>query len=364
MRYLSIILLILMATNLFCQSKKNRIGDLKLYDGKITRTKNVIDNIAGIPVKMIRLTIKTERKPLIKDWYYFDAKPIYAKGKIKNKIFLSYAADPTGIVRDSMVNEIRKYIKLKDEMLECCKSVDTLLKYEKREMNKCCDFVDSLLEYGKEEMSTCCNYLDSLLYAKKKLKSKIFLSYATDSTGIVYDSMANEIQEYIKFKGEMFECRKSVDPHFQDEKGELITYCNSVGSLLEDKKKEMSRCCNHLDSLLYAKEIENSKCCDHVYSEILDKTYLFLCDSSAIPIIQANSDSIFALAKETFEDFSIIYLNKTVYKFQMFDAWHWGHMNRIMHKHFNILKNNEQCEFLESIDDDFDVVKKILEKEN
>lgn len=86
----------------------DQIGQLKFTDCKTIKTDTVIDTISGQPVKMIRLTITANTKVQMSCNYGDPSRNKYET--IKNKIAVSYAYDSTGIILDSIVNEINNYV--------------------------------------------------------------------------------------------------------------------------------------------------------------------------------------------------------------------------------------------------------------
>lgn len=81
---------------------------LRLTDAEVIKTEQVIDTISGKSIQMTRITLVANTKVQMSCNYGDPSKNSFET--IKNKIAVSFAYDSTGIVKDSMLQEIKKYI--------------------------------------------------------------------------------------------------------------------------------------------------------------------------------------------------------------------------------------------------------------
>lgn len=86
----------------------DQIGQLKLTDSKIKKTETTVDSIAGLSVKVTRLTVTAKTKVQVSCNYGNPDKNEYKT--IDNKVAISYAYDSTGIIYKAIISEIKNYI--------------------------------------------------------------------------------------------------------------------------------------------------------------------------------------------------------------------------------------------------------------
>lgn len=95
---------------LFCQTT-DQIGQMKFVKCKIIETEKAIDTISGQPFKVLRLiiTAKTSLQLISDSWEN------HPDTTINNKLTVSYAYDSTGVIYDSIISEIKKYVLEKEK---------------------------------------------------------------------------------------------------------------------------------------------------------------------------------------------------------------------------------------------------------
>ncbi len=104
-KQLPILLLLLQGLSLFAQTDKLA---LRLTDAEIVKTEQEIDTISGKSIQMTRITLVANTKVQMSCNYGDPSKNSYET--IKNKIAVSFSYDSTGIVKESMLQEIKEYI--------------------------------------------------------------------------------------------------------------------------------------------------------------------------------------------------------------------------------------------------------------
>ena len=107
MRYTFIILLILFAVQTYGQTI-NQVGDLKLLDAKVIRVDTVLENICGQNTKVIRLTVLATTKVQLSCNYGDPSKNIW--DTVRSTAYICYAVDTTGLIHNSVINEIKEYV--------------------------------------------------------------------------------------------------------------------------------------------------------------------------------------------------------------------------------------------------------------
>jgi len=107
MRYFFLAIFFFLSQFLFSQAP-NQIGELKLSEATVIKIDTVLDNICGYTIKVIHLTILAKTKVQLSCNYGNPSKSMY--DTVQNKVYISYAYDTTGIVHDSIINEIKQFV--------------------------------------------------------------------------------------------------------------------------------------------------------------------------------------------------------------------------------------------------------------
>jgi len=116
MRFYKTILLILLlplSVLIVHGQSTEQIGQLKFTECKIKKTETAIDTIAGLLVKVTRLAITAKTNVLIRSNFLYPEKGKYKT--IRNKVVINYAYDSTGVIYDSIISEIKKYVAEQEE---------------------------------------------------------------------------------------------------------------------------------------------------------------------------------------------------------------------------------------------------------
>ncbi len=98
---------IILFTTSFSNYPEKSIGQMKLVQCDIKKTESVMDTISGRPVQMLRLTVVSKTKVQVRCNYGDPSKNKYET--VKNVVYVSYVYDSTGIIRDSIISDIKKY---------------------------------------------------------------------------------------------------------------------------------------------------------------------------------------------------------------------------------------------------------------